>query len=44
MTIYNKFPDVTAELLSNKKGFTTTEKKNLTDKAFYSLEELEHLI
>jgi hypothetical protein len=43
--IYDKLPDVTAELVSNKKCFLLQLKKYLIDKAFYSLEEyLEYLI
>jgi hypothetical protein len=37
--IYDRLPDVTAELVSNKKCILIQLKKYLIDKAFYSLEE-----
>jgi len=37
--IYNKIPDVIAELVSNKKCFLIQLKKYLIDQACYSLQE-----
>ena len=37
--IYNKLPDVIAELVINRKSFLLQLRKYLIDKAFYSIEE-----
>jgi hypothetical protein len=37
--IYNKLPDITAELVINRKSFLLQLRKYLIDRAFYSIEE-----